>query len=309
VPVTVITQATPTARVGEPFGDTALVQGSNIPTGAELVFRAYVPEPASESPVCESVFFESARIPVTQAGVYYSGDTTADQAGNVYWIETLYDRDGDVIAEGSCGAPGETTVITEQPEELNVRTKAVAEVTLGQPAYDVAIVTGTVPEGTTLTFEAYRQDGDTATCTAAELVFTNESIALDSPGEYASSEVVFEEAGTYYWIETLHDSEGTVIHRGLCGAPDETTVVHEVPPTPTPTPTPTPEIPEKPDTPPSLAVTGGGDWWLPLGIGGGVFALAGALTLWFGRRLAIHRERTGYVREEDQHFLDLISEE
>ena len=309
VPITVITQATPTARVGEPFGDTALVQGTRIPTGAELVFRAYGPEPAGQSPVCESVFFESARIPVTQAGVYYSGDTTADQTGNVYWIETLYNRDGNVIAEGSCGAPGETTVITEQPEELTVRTKAVAEVPLGQPAHDVAIVTGTVPEGTTLTFEAYRQDGDTATCTAAELVFTSEPIALDGPGEYASNEVIFEEAGTYYWIETLHDSQGTVIHRGLCGAPDETTVVHEVPPTPTPTPTPTPEVPEKPDTPPTLALTGGGDWWLPLGIGGGVFALAGALTIWFGRRLAIHRERTGYIREKDQGFLDLIREE
>ncbi len=305
IPVTVITQATPTARAGEPFGDTALVQGSSIPTGAELVFRAYGPEPAGESPVCETPFFESARIPVTQAGVYYSGDTTANHAGNVYWIETLYDRDGDVIAEGACGAPGETTIIIEQPEELTVTTKAVAEVTLGESAHDVAIVSGTVPEGTTLTFEAYRQDDEQATCTPDELVFTSESIALDGPGEYASNEVVFEEAGTYYWIETLHDSQGTVIHRGLCGAPDETTTVHEVPPTPTPTP----EVPEKPDTPPSLALTGGGDWWMPLGIGGGIFALAGALTLWFGRRLAIHRERTGYVREEDQDFLDLIGEE
>ena len=312
VPVTVITQATPTARVGEPFGDTALVQGSSIPDGAELVFRAYGPQPDGESPVCESPFFESARIPVTQAGVYSSGDTAADQAGNVFWIETLYDQDGTVFVEGSCGAPGETTIITEQPEDLTVRTKAVADVTLGEPAHDAGIVTGTVPEDTTLTFEAYRQDGDTATCTPAELVFTSESIALDRPGEYVSSDVVFEEAGTYYWIETLHDSEGTVIHRGLCGAPDETTIVHEVPATPTPTPTPTPEVPgtpEKPNTPPSLALTGAGDGLLPLGIGGGVLALTGALTLWFGRRLAIYRERNGYVREEDRDFLDLIGEE
>ena len=143
-------------------------------------------------------------------------------------------------------------------------------------------------------------------------MFTSESIALDRPGEYVSSDVVFEEAGTYYWIETLHDSEGTVIHRGLCGAPDETTIVHEVPATPTPTPTPTPEVPgtpEKPNTPPSLALTGAGDGLLPLGIGGGVLALTGALTLWFGRRLAIYRERNGYVREEDRDFLDLIGEE
>ena len=57
---------------------------------------------------------------------------------------------------------------------------------------------------------------------------------------------------------------------------------------------------------PGLALTGGGDWLLPVGIGAGVFTLAGLLTLWFGRRLALHRERTSYVREEDQDFHDLM---
>lgn len=33
------------------------------------------------------------------------------------------------------------------------------------------------------------------------------------------------------------------------------------------------------------------------------------LTLWFGRRLAIYRERNGYVREEDQAFHDLLNNE
>ena len=39
---------------------------------------------------------------------------------------------------------------------------------------------------------------------------------------------------------------------------------------------------------------------LPFGIASGIVALAGALMLWFGRRLASYRERNGYVREEDQ---------
>jgi hypothetical protein len=42
------------------------------------------------------------------------------------------------------------------------------EVTLGEPAHDTAKVTGTVPDGATLVFDAYRQDGDTATCTEGE---------------------------------------------------------------------------------------------------------------------------------------------
>ncbi len=297
LPVTVITQATPAVLVGEPFADTALVQGT-IPEGAYLQFRAYGPEPVDAEPNCATVLYESESIPVTQPGVYASGETTADQAGNVYWIETLYDADATILVEGTCGAPGETTVVTEQPEQLTVTTQAVAEVTLGEPAHDLARVSGSVPDGTTLVFEAYRQDEETVSCTADELAFRTEPMPLDGPGEYASEEVVFEQVGTYYWIETLFDENGTEIHRGLCGAPDETTAV-----------IPVPETPETPDLPPSLALTGAGDWMLPFGIAGGIFALAGVLTLWFGRRLAIYRERNGYVREEDEDFLALFDEQ
>lgn len=158
VPVSVITRATPEAFIGEPFSDTALVQGTTIPDGAYLVFRAYGPRPADAGPVCEVPFFESGEIPVTQAGVHRSGTTSVDTAGNVYRIETLYTADGEILAEGECGAPGETTVVKEQPEDLVVKTNAVPTVTLGEPAHDVATVTGTVSDGARLRFEAYRQD-------------------------------------------------------------------------------------------------------------------------------------------------------
>lgn len=299
VPVSVITQATPEAFVGQPFEDTALVQGTTIPDGAYLVFRAYGPHPAEAGAACETPFFESAEIPVTQAGVYRSGTTTADAAGNVFWVETLYGADGEVIAEGTCGAPGETTVIREQPEHLTVKTNAVPEVVLGDPAHDVATVTGTVPDGAQLVFEAYRQDGESATCTPEELVFTSKSINLDGPGEYRSDEVVFDQAGVYYWVETVTGADGAVLHRGLCGAPDETTTV-----------TPAPEEPEEPGGPGRLAQTGGGDWW-PLGLAGGLMAAATGGVLLFGRRLQVARHRAGYVREEDeafQEFHDLFEE-
>lgn len=290
VPVSVITQATPEAFVGEPFSDTALVQGTNIPDGAYLVFRAYGPHPADAGPVCEVPFFESDEIPVTQAGVYRSGTTSVDAAGNVYWIETLYDSDGEIIAEGECGAPGETTVVKEQPEDLFVKTNAVPTVTLGDPAHDVATVTGTVPDGAELRFEAYRQDGDTAACIPEALVFTSSVIELDGPGEYRSDEVIFDRVGVYYWVETVTDAEGTILHRGVCGAPDETTTVTD-----------SPEEPGTPGTPGELAHTGVGDWW-PLGLAGGLIAAATGGVLLFGRRLAIARERNGHVREEDKGF-------
>ncbi|WP_185715074.1 hypothetical protein [Gulosibacter macacae] len=274
-PVSVITQATPEARVGEPFEDLALVQGTDIPEGAYLVFRAHGPVDPEAEPQCEAPFYTSEQIPVTQAGVYRSGTTSVDQPGHVYWVETLYDKDGEVIAEGRCGAPGETTVVTGQPEEVTVVTNAVPEVLLGDPAHDVATVTGKVPEGSTLKFEAYRQDGSEALCTADELVFTSETIEVDGPGDYRSNDVEFDRVGTYYWVETLYGPDGDVLHRGQCGAPNETTkVVTEL------------------TAPPELAVTdsdNGGMW--ALGIGAGVAILAAAGVMLFGRRLAQQRER------------------
>lgn len=192
-PVSVITQAQESAYVGDPFEDTALVQGSEIPDGAYLVFRAYGPQPAGEAPACEAPFFTSEKIPVTQAGHYRSGTTSVDRAGNVYWVETLYDAKGKVIAEGKCGAPGETTVVSERP-----------------------------------------------------------------PG---------------------------------------------TPPTP-----PTPEQPPLPKPPSRLAETGSDGWAGLLGGGIALALIAAGGTLWFGRRLALYRERNGYVREEDATIDDLMNE-
>lgn len=119
-PLSVVTQATSAALVGEEFEDRALVQGTEIPEDAYLVFRAYGPHNPGAEAVCETPFFTSEKIPVTQAGVYASGMTSVDRPGHVYWIETLYDADGEVLAEGRCGAPGETTVVTETREEQPV---------------------------------------------------------------------------------------------------------------------------------------------------------------------------------------------
>lgn len=272
-PVTVITQATPSALVGESFEDLALVQGTDIPEGAYLVFRTYGPHDPEGEPVCEVPFFTSEQVSVTQAGVYRSGSTSVTSPGNVYWVETLYDADGEVIAEGKCGAPGETTVVTGQPEEVTVVTNAMPEVLLGDPAHDVATVTGNVPDGSTLMFEAYRQDGSEALCTTDELVFTSETIEIDGPGDYRSNDVVFEQVGTYYWVETLIGPDGDVLHRGQCGAPNETTkVVTEI------------------VSPPELAQTGSDSGLWALGIGGAAAALIAAGLLLFGRRLSQQRE-------------------
>ena len=286
--VSVTTKATPEAFVGDPISDTAIVDGT-VPEGAYLVFRAFGPYP--EQPTAEEhlePFFTSEPVPVSEPGEYVSGQTSVAEAGLVFWVETLHAPDGTVLAEGFIGAPGETTIIHDRPVEVTVTTKAVPEVTLGDPAHDVAIVSGTVPEGAVLAFQAYRQTGDEPVCTAETLVFDTHDrfVPVDGPGEYRSAEVTFEETGTYFWVESLYSADGELLHRGECGAAGETTKVVEKPSTPT-----------TPGGPPSLAVTGGGWSWAGIITALMLFATGG--TLWIGRRLALHRERTGYVHDED----------
>lgn len=283
--VEVATKATPEAFVGDPISDTAIVNG-NVPDGSYLVFRAYGPYPEQPSAEDEvEAFFTSEHIPVGGPGEHESGTTSVQSAGLVFWVETLHAPDGEVLAEGFIGAPGETTTVHERPAEVIVTTKAMPEVTLGDPAHDVAIVTGTVPEGAMLAFQAYRQTGDQAVCDAENLVFDTHDrlIPVTEAGEYTSAEVVFEKVGTYFWIETLYNQDGEILHRGVCGADGETTKVIEKPVTP--------------PGPPSLAVTGSG--WSWAGIIAALMLIATGGTLWFGRRLALYRERTGYVRDED----------
>lgn len=116
LPVQVVTQAVPTAVVGEPFGDTALVTG-NVPDGATLVFEAFGPQDPEEAPVCEAPFFTSEPVEVPRPGYYTSGETTVDHAGAVYWVESLYSADDELLHRGECGIPSETTLVTEEPVE------------------------------------------------------------------------------------------------------------------------------------------------------------------------------------------------
>lgn len=132
LPVQVVTQATPTAVVGEPFGDTALVTGT-VPDGAYLVFEAFGPQDPDEVPVCEAAFFTSERVEVPGPGYYASGDTTVDRPGAVYWVESLYSSDDELLHRGECGIPSETTLVTEAPAEPVVEEAADVLVDLPGP--------------------------------------------------------------------------------------------------------------------------------------------------------------------------------
>lgn len=230
--VRVITQATREAVTGQPIRDTALVTGSDKDLkDTYLIFRAYLDESEDGVAQCEAPFFTSEKVAVGTSGLYESGDTSVSKPGKVYWIETLYESGGKVIAEGKCGIPSETTTVT-QPPNVAVTTQATEAVTLGAPARDTAIVTGTMPEGgLTLSFEAFEAAKDQTgapVCLPENRVFSTEYGKIDEVGSYKSAEVVFKKAGDYYWVETLVNDKGEIVHRGKCGLPNETTKVTEV---------------------------------------------------------------------------------
>ena len=224
-PPVVATQAIAASAIGDDVHDTALVGGVLPAQPSYLVFEAYYRESGADIVCDEStrVFDSSATpVPVTSVGNYDSPVTQFTKYGTYYWVETLYSHDHQLLHRGECGLPEETTVVAPGV----VSTLAVPSVQFGEPAHDVATVEGLTPRGATLVFEAFVQTNpDGPVCTAETLQFASEPIAVTGAGTYTSPSTTFGQAGTYYWVETLRDRNGETLHRGVCGAPGETTTV------------------------------------------------------------------------------------
>jgi hypothetical protein len=225
----VTTQATPDGLLGIDLSkDTANITGP-VPAGSTIGFEAYYQAPGTDA-ICDAdtLVFTSAPKPVTDN--HPESDTVMfENAGTYFWIETLRDEDGDVLHQGECGAPGETTTITQ----LAVTTKAQATAVALGTAVDTAVMTGTIKPGDVLTFQAYKQGDGAAEQDQLVCDLSNNPITL-TPGvvngfEVTSAGCVFSEAGTYYWVETVtHQPTGEIVHRGKPRLPNETTIVTAV---------------------------------------------------------------------------------
>ena len=116
---------------------------------------------------------------------------------------------------------------------ITVTTLAKPEIQVGEQAHDTATINGDVPAGATISFELFRQDSAVPTCTDAQAstdavavpagAATN--VTVDSPA------VTITQPGTYFWVETLRAEDGSILHRGECGAAGETTIVKAAPAT------------------------------------------------------------------------------
>lgn len=280
---TVATKATPSAQKGAQISDTATVGGVMPATGAQLTFEAYqVPMkqdangvwqrdvPGGDvSKVCDdpnnrvfSNIGRGAKIAVT--GMYTSPTVTASEHGTFLWVESLWSiptKPGEqpqLISRGECGVPDETTVV------LDVSTKASAvdgsnPVTPGTGIQDTASIIGAVPEGATVTFEAFRGESGHPVCSPATLVWTSTTATLTT-GYFTESQPQQPVSGAFtpdatstttqvWFVETVRDHNGQTIAKGDCGVPDETLTL-------VPKPTPPGSTTGTPGSPQALAVTG-----------------------------------------------------
>lgn len=289
----VVTAAQPLATPSGTVTDTAIVTGAVPMSGMEISFEGFLQPQGVTAPVCEAgnrIYASSAPITVTAPGEYISEEfeVTMGHLGTVYWVETARLPDGTVIHVGECGLPNETTLV----QLVEVTTQATEAVELGAEARDTALLVGMVPAGAMITFNAYHQPEGTPTagggqldadgmvitpvCEAANRVFDGTQAPVAAPaGNHPDGVTVMgpstelSEPGTYFWVETLTDRDGNLLHQGQCGAPDETTFVS------------TPR--------PALPVTGAADVLMPLGMVAGGLSLAGAIAL----VIAAIRRRSG----------------
>ncbi|MDQ1130887.1 hypothetical protein [Microbacterium sp. SORGH_AS_0888] len=231
---TVTTTAQASTGLGGEARDVATVAGPIPATGpTEITFDLYRSPGGEPAAACtpETLVTSTAAVTVIGPGEVASPGVRLHETGTYFWIERLWHGpaggERTLLAEGTCGQPNETTVVTA-PEVATVADERVA---VGAPYADTATVTG-LGEGADaeLVFTVYRSSGDAPVCTDETRETVTPPIAVTGPGEYRSPEVSSRDAGVRHWIAELRyraapTAEPLVVHRGTCGEAGETTRV------------------------------------------------------------------------------------
>lgn len=120
------------------------------------------------------------------------------------------------------------------PVQATIETHAEpSKVKLGESSYDTATVTGTVPEGSYLTFSAFAGDQQTGTIDMNEPVL--EEFRVDLAADLASqtvmsSRVIAANVGSLQWKATLWTPDGVILNSHELGLEEEiTTIVSRAP--------------------------------------------------------------------------------
>lgn len=237
--------STDEAGFGAAIGDTLSVsvdqglwlESDGAPIPADFVGTAYF-VPGTEPPVPSEVVPEgvtelgTATVRASGPGLFDASATvTAPNAeGFVTWVWRL-DPDSPTTPyfepwSDQFGLPEETARILPP----TVSTLAAPAVAIGDDAVDTALVGGHVPaQPGYLVFEAFLQPAGAVEplCDESNRVFdsSGQPVEVTAAGTYTSPPARFSEYGTYFWVESLYAHDDSLIHRGECGLPEETTLV------------------------------------------------------------------------------------
>jgi hypothetical protein len=224
--LTFVTQATPTAGLGDPISDTAstLVHpGMPLPTGA-VTFEVYGPDDmfCSGNPV-----FNSGPRPLVVGFPFTtanSGPFVPTATGTYRWTASYSGDDNYLPTTAACNFPQESSVVTAPT--ATVTTQATPTANLGNPISDTATVTALqglpTPTGTVV-FKAY---GGDFLC-LGQPSFTSEPQPLSGSPVATANSGPFTPgaAGTYYWVAIYSGDENYAPVTTGCGGPNEESIV------------------------------------------------------------------------------------
>jgi hypothetical protein len=207
------TIASGTIAVGGSITDTALLGAGASPSGT-IIFTIYGPgdTKCANTPVYTSP-------PVKVAVPTVSPSYTATAPGTYQLIAAYSGDTNNAPVTGTCGAIGESVVVTQATPTLNT---AAGAVTAAGTISDQAVLTGGFQPGGTVSFAAY---GPTDT-TCAGAVFTATVAASTST---VSPPYRPTTGGTYRWIARYSGDANNTPVSGSCSDPSEAVTV----PTPT----------------------------------------------------------------------------
>jgi hypothetical protein len=208
----IVTNATKSVQLGSDIRDVALVSG-DLPENSSIRFKLYAP---GDSKCEQAPAYVSDLIPTVDGKTEYISEFVPTREVGIYrWVEELVGEEDNVLTRGECGIENENSHV------WNISTVALAKADVGQDIYDIAIVTGSVPDGAKVRFKLHGPD-DT---TCQDPVFVSNTQPVPGPGYYQSSNYKTEDSGEHYWVEELLDENDKVIARGICGLENETTIV------------------------------------------------------------------------------------
>lgn len=242
----ITTQVTKSAvKPGEEFADKATITGK-IGRGAYVTFDAYEPVPGNPDTNAGKLV-DSARVNITDEQADKSGvaditvtspKTHTTDSGSVYWKASLWSRNGALLATHDLGLPSETVYVAPGGY---LSSQAQVMGATGEQLYDMITVynesdghegngnsnpsglIGSIPAGSHVTVEAYRQDGNN-TASKSNLLGSKDypidiSQMRDGKLTFKAQDKAFtmDKPGMVYWVATLKTANGAVLDKAVFG--------------------------------------------------------------------------------------------